>query len=276
MTISILGCGWLGLPLGEALVRQGFWVRGSTTNPDKLARLTRAGIEPHLLTLNPQPVGNLAALLNSDILLIDIPPRAGVTGSAHHPAQIRAVAGAVRQSAVQRVIYVSSTSVYSEKNRVMAEADVTTPDTSAAPALVAAEQEILTLTPDRQTTVLRCGGLMGYDRMPGKYVSGRIVDTGAVPVNYLHRDDAIGLIMSVIVQHLTGVFNLVAPQHPTREAVYRQNCAAFGWPLPVFAEPTAPVPYKTVSPAKVLAATGYEFLFPDPLAFFYSPPGPDK
>jgi hypothetical protein len=92
-----------------------------------------------------------------------------------------------------------------------------------------------------------------------------------VPVNYLHRDDAIGLITSVLDHNLTDVFNLVAPQHPTREAVYRQNCTAFGLPLPVFSEPTEAPAYKIVSPAKVQAATGYRFVYPDPLGFHYVP-----
>lgn len=28
-TISILGCGWLGLPLGQHLVQQGYHIKGS-------------------------------------------------------------------------------------------------------------------------------------------------------------------------------------------------------------------------------------------------------
>ncbi len=251
------------------LVRQGVVVRGSTTSPEKVARLARAGVEPYVVSLEPQPVGNLAALLQNEILLVDVPPRAGRFGVDFHPQQIRALAEAVRDSPVRWVIYVSSTSVYPELNRTVTEDDVTMPDASASPALVEAEQAILSLSPNQRTTILRCGGLMGYDRMPGKYVSNRSVDTGTVPVNYLHRDDAIGLIVSVLGQELTGVFNLVAPQHPTREAVYRQNCLAVGYPLPTFVEPLVPPSYKVVSPAKVLKATGYAFRFPNPLDFSY-------
>ncbi len=271
-TISILGCGWLGLPLAEALVRRGVRVRGSTTTPEKLPRLAQAGIEPYVVSLNPEPVGNLIALLQSDVLLIDVPPRAGRVGADFHPQQLRAVAKAVRQSPVRWVIYVSSTSVYPEKNREMTETDVTTPDESAAPALVEAEQQILALAPNRRATVLRCGGLMGYDRMPGKYVAGRPVDSGTMPVNYLHRDDAIGLIISVLDTGLSGVFNLVAPKHPTREAVYRQNCLTFGYPLPTFTEPISLPSYKIISPAKVLAATAYSFTHANPLDFYYALP----
>ena len=41
--ISILGCGWLGLPLAKALIENGFSVKGSTTSTDKLTALENAG-----------------------------------------------------------------------------------------------------------------------------------------------------------------------------------------------------------------------------------------
>lgn len=44
--ISILGCGWLGLPLAKALIENGFSVKGSTTSTDKLTALENDGITP--------------------------------------------------------------------------------------------------------------------------------------------------------------------------------------------------------------------------------------
>ena len=110
---------------------------------------------------------------------------------------------------------------------------------------------------------------MGYDRIPGKYVAGRTVDSGAVLVNYLHRDDAIGILLSLIEHPRTGIFNAVAPEHPTREAIYRKSCADFGYELPSFIQPSKSVPYKVVSPDKLIQATQYRFQYPDPLAFLY-------
>ena len=49
--ISILGCGWLGLPLGEHLVREGQAVRGSTTTPARLSELAARDIEPFRIDL---------------------------------------------------------------------------------------------------------------------------------------------------------------------------------------------------------------------------------
>lgn len=269
-TISILGCGWLGLPLGKQLVLAGYSVRGSTTSADKLPILQQKGIEAYELRLNPAPEGNLTALLEADVLLINVPPKAGKMGDDFHPQQIQSLVTALQDSPVKHIIYVSSTSVYPELSSVVQEADVTTLEQTSAPALFRAEMLVQALGPARVVTVLRCGGLMGYDRIPGKYVAGRQVDSGAVPINYLHRDDAVGILTSLIDTPLAGVFNAVSPEHPTREAIYRKSCADFGYALPSFVEPSEPVPYKIISPEKLIQATNYQFIYPNPLTFLYA------
>ena len=47
--ISILGCGWLGFPLAQQLMCQGFQIKGATTSESKLSVLQNAGISPFLL-----------------------------------------------------------------------------------------------------------------------------------------------------------------------------------------------------------------------------------
>lgn len=269
--VSIIGLGWLGMPLAERLLSEGFSVKGSTTSAEKAAVLNEKGMAAYELQLNPEPVGNLHALLNTDTLVINIPPKAGKLGDDFHPAQIQYIVDAVTDSSVKHIIYVSSTSVYPELNREVIEEDVTSPGQSAAPGLVQAEQLIQALdkAEERVVTILRCGGLMGYDRIPGKYVAGRTIDTGHVPVNYLHRDDAVGILRELIQKRVGGTFNAVSPIHPTREAIYRKSCADFGYALPQFIEPTAPVPYKLITPAKLLKAIQYIYRYPDPLQFYY-------
>lgn len=267
-SISIIGLGWLGRPLATELHKRGYWVLGSTTTPEKQALLQAEGLNAHLLTLSPQPEGDLSTLLNADILVVNVPPKAGKFGDGYHPTQMQHLAEAVQKARVGWVIYVSSTSIYPEQNRVMTETDVQTPDQSAAPALVQAEQTWLGLQTDKfRVTILRCGGLMGYDRQAGKYVAGRTVDSGAVPVNYIHRDDAIGLICAVLKQKLTGVYNVVAPQHPNRAAVYRESCAKHGYALPTFMDPAEPIPFKVVSSVKLIDLTEYKYKFDNPLDF---------
>ena len=54
MKISILGCGWLGLPLAESLIKDGHEVKGSTRDPEKLGQIREQGINPFLLELSPE------------------------------------------------------------------------------------------------------------------------------------------------------------------------------------------------------------------------------
>ena len=50
--ISILGCGWLGLPLAKALLENGFLVKGSTTSVGKLSVLENLGIQAFQIELS--------------------------------------------------------------------------------------------------------------------------------------------------------------------------------------------------------------------------------
>ena len=268
-TCSIIGLGWLGTPLAQRLQQAGIAVRGNTTTPEKVPLLRQKGIDAHLLRLNPAPEDELTYLLDADYLVVNVPPKAGQNGDEFHPEQMRLLAKQVRTSRIQHVLYVSSTSVYPELNREMTEADVVTPEQSAAPALVRAEQHWLALSPGKKVTIVRCGGLMGGSRIPGKYVAGRTVDTGNVPVNYIHQTDAVGILVAVIEQGFAGTFNAVAPQHPMREAIYRKSCADFGYVLPTFVQPDVPVPFKTINGDKLTQTTGYVFVHPDPLTFPY-------
>ncbi len=269
MKISIIGLGWLGFPLAQALLERGHTVCGTTTTPDKLPALQAAGIDAHLLRLTPKPEPDAPRpWLDADVLIVTIPPKASQFGAAFYPQQIAHLAEAVSSSAIKRVIHISSTSVYPEQNRVMVEDDVLTVAQSAAPALLQAERiwrRVSSYQP--HATILRCGGLMGYDRLPGRYMAGKTVDSGASPVNYIHRDDAIGLIVVVLEKRLLGTYNLVAPEHPTRHEVYQTSCARLGFALPAFVEPVTPIPFKVIDSKRVTESTAYTFLYPDPLTF---------
>lgn len=273
MRISVLGCGWLGFPLAKQLVDQGHLVKGSTTTLSKLTLLRQVGIQPFCLHLNPEPMGvGWDFFLETDVLIINIPPRLERAGRDFHPAQMQALVDLLAHSPVRRLIYVSSTSVYPALNREMIETDVTNPAQSAAPALVVAEQ--LIQNTGIPTLILRCGGLMGYERIPGKYVSGKQnLDTGGVPVNYIHRDDVVSAIVHLLTfeNYQTETYNLVAPAHPARRLVYEASCLPFGYTTPTFMEPAVPHSFKTVSSQKLITQTRFLFKYPNPLLFSYFP-----
>ena len=122
----------------------------------------------------------------------------------------------------------------------------------------------------QNVTILRCGGLMGGERIPAKYFAGKTINTGKIPVNYVHQEDVIQIITMILEKgfwHET--FNVVSPEHPLREEIYLKNCADLGFEKPIFEEPTEQIPYKIISPQKLILRTDYEFKYRNPLDFRY-------
>lgn len=276
-TISILGCGWLGAPLARNLLAEGYTVKGSTTQTQKKSVMKDVGILPYVLSLTPElsrqePGG----FFESDLLIINIPPKTRSEGQEYHPRQIEALAAQIKQHSIRHCIYVSSTSVYpaTEGGTEVREEDAADPEQSRHPAIWHAE-DILKKVSGLQLTVLRCGGLMGYDRIPGKYFAGKKnLTTGHIPVNYVHRDDVIKVIVKVIQKgYWNQTLNVVAPEHPGRKEVYLKNAEEFGYEQPTFTEGNADEEeaYKVVSSQKLIKELSYEFIYPNPLDFPYRP-----
>jgi nucleoside-diphosphate-sugar epimerase len=269
-TISILGCGWLGLPLGELLKNKGHKIKGSTTKTEKIKTLQDAGIEPFMIKIDPNIEGeNIGRFFDSEILIINIPPRIRLNKTDAHIEQIKSLIEPIRQSKVKQIIYVSSTSVYPELNREVFEEDIKTPESSGSPILVTAEK--ILQDNFENVVVLRCGGLMGYDRIPAKYFAGwKGLTTGYTPVNYIHRDDVIMIIDKILSESLkSGVFNTVSPIHPTRKEIYEKICETMPFEKAEFVEPTEPQPFKIINSDKLIKTLGYEFIFANPLDYTY-------
>jgi len=275
-SISILGCGWLGHPLGRRLVDRGVQVRGSTTTPGKRDALRRDGIEPVVLTLDPDLSGEApGAFFQSPVLVLNVPPPRGRDDVREfHRRQIEAVRDAARDGAVEWVLFASSTGVYPNVEQTVSEADGPPGRPDALPgarrptgeALLAVEA-LLAETPGLDTTIVRLGGLYGDDRNPARFLAGR-TDVGRpeAPVNLIHRDDAVGVFAFLLEQDVRGeVVNACADEHPTRREFYGQAARAMGLEPPTF-DTSDPATGKVVSNRKLTAQLGYQFRHPDPLA----------
>lgn len=262
--ISILGCGWLGLPLGEALAQRGVVVRGATTTPEKRARLAEAGIAPHLLRLAPALEGEADGFFDSAALVFNVPPPRRDDASAFHHAQADAVCRALAGSPTRHVVVLGSTSVYPDGVGKAQEA-AARPTTPRAAALLALEARFQAETAFA-TTVLRLGGLYGYDRHPARALAGRTgLRRAHAPVNLVHRDDALGAVLAVLARgpH-DGVYNVVSDDHPARGDYYAWAARRFGLPPPVFAEEEPEAVPKVVSNAAFKQAFGFAFRYASP------------
>ncbi|MFM2265862.1 MAG: Protein YeeZ [Bacteroidota bacterium] len=259
-TIALLGCGWLGFPLAQQLVQASFRVKGSTTSPNKIPQLMQAGIEGFLLELNPQlALGDWTGFLaDAEVLVVAIPPQLRGANPENFVAKMQLLLENVKLSGCKKVLFISSTSVYPDQNQLAIESDTTEFDSQ----LVLAEN--LFLSADFcQATVIRFGGLIGPERHPVRFLSGRKqLENPEAPVNLIHQDDCLAILYNCI--HLpfeNEVYNAVAPYHPSRVNYYQEKARALQLPLPEF-DYSKPSVGKTVSSEKLQTALGYNFLKP--------------
>lgn len=271
--ISILGCGWLGLPLAKSLLKNGFLVKGSTTSTEKIAMLEAAGIEPFLLEVSEtEIIGDITSFLeNSEILIIDIPPKLRGNSAENFVAKIQNLIPFIANSSVEKVIFISSTSVYADAISTalnVTELTKPQPETESGKQLLEAEQ-LLQNNKNFQTTVVRFGGLIGGDRHPIKFLAGRKnIENPEAPINLIHQTDCIGIIETIIKKGLqqaqsdkelkTETFNAVAPFHPTRKDYYTQKAIVLNLALPEF-EQSKPSVGKIISSEKVESVLEYKF-----------------
>lgn len=248
-----MGCGWLGLPLARHLIEQGHVINGSTTSTEKIAKLQSHGITPLIVNIE-EPDPNIEKFLNSDILIISI--------TSKNVYDFEQLILRIQESPIRKVLFVSSTSVYPNTN---SEVDEDSPTKETALAQI---EQLFRKNDHLESTILRFGGLFGYDRKPGNFARpGRKMDNPDGYINLIHQDDCINIIDQIIVQGAWGeTFNACADTHPTRRDFYTQQVLKLGRPVPEFDEDSANE-YKIVSNTKIKARLGYSLLHADLMAY---------
>ena len=262
--ISILGCGWLGLPLAKSLLQNGFSIKGSTTSLEKISLLESEGITPFLVRLEEQQISAsvIDFLADSQILIINIPPKLRGGSTENFVAKITTLLPFIENSTVEKVLFVSSTSVYGEDNEFVSEVTVLNPDTEGGRQLAIVEN-VLQKNNRFQTTILRFGGLISDERNPVRFLSGREnIENPDAPINLIHQDDCIGIIEKIIaLNSWDETYNAVAPFHPTRQEYYTQKATELNLALPKFAALNTIVG-KTILNNKLIEVLEYSFIKP--------------
>jgi hypothetical protein len=270
-SISIFGCGWLGEPLAVHFlgltesperdflglaesperdsVNNKYSVNGSTTTENKMQKLSALGIKPYLIKLDTVS-SDILEFLSSEILIIAVPSK-DIEG-------FKTLAKYIEKSTVKFVLFVSSTSVYANSNELITE------ETPVINSALAEIENIFITNNSFKTTVIRFGGLIGYNRKPGLfYPKGRIIDNPDSAVNMIHRDDCIGIIEAIIEKEIWNeIFNGCADTHPTKREFYTKAALDIGIELPVFDEIKISE-NKMVSNKKLSEKLNYKFKYPD-------------
>ena len=183
-----------------------------------------------------------ASFYDVDVLVIAIPPSA-----QEYLDVLEDAIYYLKKEKRTQVIFLSSISFYDAK-----------------PSVIAAEEHMQYLCKD--VVILRLGGLMGYDRIAGKYTAGKVL-TSDSRTNYIHRDDVVGIIHSLIEKDIRAeVFDVVAPIQFTKKAIFAQNAKKFGFKETEFLG--GDEVGKVLSPIKLCERLNYLFKKPDVLAFW--------
>lgn len=259
--ISVLGCGWLGMPLAKDLVQEGVPVKGSTTKTEKLKEIAAFHIVPFLIHLNNLDKNIVRPFLENEILLINVPPGRNHPDPDAYVQHLKDLNRCINNSPINKIIFISSTSVYKDNNSVVTEeSDISLEET--AQRLFNAE-EIFRNNPNIETTVIRMSGLIGPNRHPGRFFAGKEnIPNGLSPVNLIHLDDCIGIIKSVIRKNYWGqTINASALSHPSKQEFYSKASRVFNGSSAGFKEENQQ--FKIISSEKLIRDLDYEFKYPD-------------
>jgi nucleoside-diphosphate-sugar epimerase len=248
INVSVLGCGWLGKSLAISLLDAGYSVKGSTTSEEKLDLLEMNNIQPFIIDISS--FEEFDDFLNTDILIIAITSK-DIDGFDNLISQIQ-------ESSIQKVIFISSTSVYGLLNKVMTEED----DVLKTPLL-----EIENLFRENtffETTIIRFAGLFGDERHPSNWFkNGRKIPQPKGFVNMIHKEDCIEIIHEVIAKNCWNqTFNACSNQHPTRREFYTIAKLSSDFEVPEFEENEV-YQWKIISSKKVQRVLDYTFIHDD-------------
>jgi len=207
--ITIIGGGWLGVQLAEALYADGYTIAISSRDPKKRLFFENNKWKSLSITFSDTSV-NLNPLVETDVLIIGLPP----TGFTNYPLMISSLLSAF--STTTRVIFLSSTGVYANSSGRVSEESALIQEHP----LAVAENIILQ---NSNWCILRLGGLIGPKRHPIHSLIKKVapLNDGDSPVNLVHSHDVIQAIKMIVNQKVNEkIFTICNPEHPSRHDYY--------------------------------------------------------
>lgn len=220
LQVCILGLGWLGGKLGQALVKEGYRVLGTKASSKETWEVslkeTRISIFSWQLHLDLSE-----SLMHCDVYVINIPPSA----STSYVEGMQRLFSALPTRAL--VIFCSSTSVYGSSEGITTEAVIPKPTSKGGIAKYQCEKILMKSSFDH-LIILRLAGLIGQDRHPIFSMVGKKVRLDEHSrVNLVHRVDGIAIITMLIDSYRQGnlkpntsIYNVCADEHPQKVQYY--------------------------------------------------------
>ena len=277
MRVLIVGCGYVGLPLGAELVRLGHEVYGLRRNVASENELKVAGITPLIADITkPETLATLPR--EFDWVVNCVAAGGGVDDYRQVYLQgTRNLIEWLGPNPPKRFVYTSSTSVYGQTDgSQVKESSPTEPLVETAKILVETEKLLLAAAREKKfpAVILRVAGIYGPDR--GHWFKqflkneARMAGDGSRFLNMIHRDDLIGCIIAALKSGRPGEVYNAADDEPVNQLHFFQWLAqSLDKPLPP-SEPENPdenrkrgVTNKRVSNRRLKMELGYQFKYPN-------------
>lgn len=242
MRVLIVGCGYVGLPLGAELARQGhevFGLRRSTVADD---RLKTAGIGPlHADITQPE---TLASLPKNFDWVVNCTAPGGGTVEDYPRTYLQGTRNLLGwfAASLRKFVHTSSTGVYGQDDgSLVTETSPTEPASETGRVLVETEQALLDAARARAfpAIILRVAGIYGpgrgYCLQSLRRGEARIEGDGRRFVNMIHRDDVVGAILAALERGQPAEVCNVSDDESVRLVdLYRWLAAELKLPMPPF------------------------------------------
>lgn len=271
MTVDVLfvGAGDLAQRCHGALAGEGLGMLGLCRHPE-----ARAPADLPLVAADYTRSGGLAQLeeIAPRVLVVVFKPTsrdvAGYATGYRDP--VRELLAGLGSHRPERILFISSTRVYAERDGGWVDEAAPTTRDDAAGALIAEAESLLSLS-GLPATTLRCAGLYGGadGYLQRRVASGNLAP--AQPVHYsnrIHRDDAAAFMAFLIVRALAGMpleacYNVVddepAPQHEVEAWIADR----LGVPAEHRSEREPPAFRGKRCSNRLLRASGFQLRYPD-------------
>lgn len=250
MNIGIIGCGWLGKRLLNHLSAEH---RVYVTLRNKKKLLQNNYFICTEVDFDDSPPKKWNFLSELDCIIITIP-------FGRH-LSLENIKNRLKNISIfiknfdKQLFFTSSVGIYPSINTII---DEYFPEIDLQPELYLVENHFRNTFP--QVNILRLGGLMGDNRYLSKY---------AIPephqmVNHIHYEDVCLCAEKMITLKVQAkTYNLVAPQHPTKQAVINHQKGVDTMLESGYG--------KIISSEKIINELDYNFLHPNPIFFsFYA------
>ncbi len=221
----IIGAGWLGDALAQQAIQEGWEVQATHRHHiqqdyDRIFNLNEVGELTHTVSL-------------TGAYWVCAMSPGERKGPSNYKQSLKQALTLAKQMEARGFVLCSSTGVYDNDSGRYDEHSTLSLSSARQQRLYQAE--LLAL--EAGAKVIRLGGLVGPNREPGRFVSGKELSSHAEDtVNMVHRGDVINALLVIFecFGSSDNIYNLVHPSHPNKGAYYRTHCQKLGTIAPTY------------------------------------------